>query len=295
MGFSSWTSTLSAASVLQQSYTGRDQKEIFSSRRLATDMDPSHITLRESRDSEQNPETVPIIIGVDVTGSMGFIAETLVRQQLGNFVQSMVDANIVPGPQVMVMGIGDASCDSAPLQVSQFEPDVRMLEQLSRVYLEGGGGGNNEESYHLPWFFAATRTAIDSFEKRDKKGYLFTIGDEPPANHVISAAELRNVFGPGEYRDYTMAELFEMASEKYHVYHIIVEQGSYARFGGGHAQTAWRELIGRRAIFLDDYTKLADVIRNIIAIREHGIDATTIVAESVDDKTKHTMQRALID
>ena len=74
-----------------------------------------------------------------------------------------------------------------------------------------------------------------------------------------------------------------------------MEQGSYARFSINRAQTAWRELIGRRAIFLDDYTKLADVIRNIIAIREHGVDATAIVAESVDDKTKHTMQRALID
>ena len=79
----------------------------------------------------------------------------------------------------MAMAIGDAECDRAPLQVTQFEADIRLADQLRELWIEGGGGGNRGESYHLPWAFAAMRTSTDCFERRGRKGYLFTIGDEP--------------------------------------------------------------------------------------------------------------------
>ena len=34
------------------------------------------------------------------------------------------------------------------------------------------------ESYELALYFAAYKTSCDAWEKRQKKGYLFTLGDE---------------------------------------------------------------------------------------------------------------------
>src|SRR5690606_25429877 len=115
------------------------------------------------------------------TGSMGEIAGILAREGLGTLVESILDRKPVSDPHIMVMGVGDSSCDHAPLQASQFEPDIRVAEQLKNIYLEGGGGGNRHESYTLPWYFAAEKTDIDCV-KHGKKGIIFTFGDEecPP-------------------------------------------------------------------------------------------------------------------
>ena len=57
-------------------------------------------------------------------------------------------------------------CDSAPLQVGQFESSDELLDKwLTNIYFEAGGGGNGGESYALAWYFAALKTATDSMEK----------------------------------------------------------------------------------------------------------------------------------
>ena len=126
-------------------------------------MDPSKITLRESCDSVDNPNSVPIILGLDVTGSMGRYAELIAKKYLPDLMTAIIERSPVADPHLMFMGIGDARMnDSAPLQVSQFEADIRILESLREIYLEGGGGGNSNESYDLAWYFGANKTKIDS-------------------------------------------------------------------------------------------------------------------------------------
>ena len=114
-------------------------------------LNPKGIKVRESRDSAINPESNAIIVGIDVTGSMGMIAEALAREGLGVLFNEILNRKPVSDPHVMFMAIGDANCDSAPLQVSQFECNDAVIEQLTDIYLEGRGGGNDFESYNLPW------------------------------------------------------------------------------------------------------------------------------------------------
>lgn len=38
--------------------------------------------------------------------------------------------------QFMIMGIGDLAYDSAPIQISQFESDIRIAEQLTKSTLK---------------------------------------------------------------------------------------------------------------------------------------------------------------
>lgn len=254
---------------------GKDRATVFASRHLSADLDPSKIAVRESVDSPANPNSTPIIVALDVTGSMGEIPHQLIQGNLGTLMEELLARRPVADPHLMFMGVGDVVCDRAPLQATQFEADIRIAEQLRAIYLEGGGGGNACESYQLPWYFAATKTSIDSVAKRGKKGYLFTLGDEePPA--ALTADQIKKVFGSKAGRDYTSEELLAMAERNYHVFHIIVEQGSHYRHSGEAVRRKWTKLLGQRAIGLSDYTKLAEVIVATIQANE-GVDHASVV------------------
>lgn len=242
----------------------------FASRSIKKELDPKGVKWRESRDSADNPLSSAIIVGIDVTGSMGMLAEALAIKGLGTLFQSILDEKPVPDPHVMFMAIGDAHCDQAPLQVSQFEADNRIVEQLTQLWLEGGGGGNNSESYHLPWYFASQHTSIDCFEKRGRKGYLFTAGDESTPTPLLRG-EIARFIGDTPQNDYSAEQLLRMAQEKYHVFHIIIEEGNYARTALDSVQVAWRKLMGQNALSLKDHTKLADGIVAIIKANEEAL------------------------
>ena len=131
---------------------------------------PSKALLRESRDSTSNPNSLPVIIALDVTGSMRTIPHSLVKEGLPNMVGNMIQRGVTD-PAILFLGIGDHTCDDAPLQVGQFESGDEELDLwLTRTWLEGHGGGNNGESYLLAWYFAAKHTITDAWEKRGQKG-----------------------------------------------------------------------------------------------------------------------------
>lgn len=277
--YTSYSSTLSTKSTAQ----------IFTSNQINEALDPRHITVRESRDSVQNPNATPIIIASDVTGSMGMISDHIIRSGLGTLVQEIIDRQPVQDPQICCMAIGDIFYDRAPLQVTQFEPDVGITTQLEQMFLEGGGGGNRSESYQLPWYFATFHTSTDHYELRGEKGYLFTIGDEevPP---TLEKAQLARI-GITVQQDYTTEELYKMVSEKYHTFHIIVEQGSHMRHRPHEVRSSWKELMGDHAIQLRDYTKLSEVVVSVIQINE-GADRHAVI-DSWDAATQPVVAHAV--
>jgi len=270
---------------------GKSTSAVFSSRGLKDPLNPAKIVLRESRDSVDNPNSTPIIIALDVTGSMHSIPDAMVRNGLGVLFKEIYERRPVSDPHIMFMGVGDvAARDTAPLQVSQFEADIRIAEQLTDLFLEGGGGGNSCESYTLPWHFAAMKTSVDSIIKRNKKGYIFTIGDEEPPKAVL-ASHFEKVYGPGEWGDLTTEQILAMAQRSYHVFHIMVEEGSHMRSYGAETARAWTDLLGQRAMRLADHTKLAEVIVSAIQVTE-GAD-TAAVAKSWSGDTSLVVAKAI--
>ena len=147
----------------QRNIKGRERVEdIYRARRINPNLDPHGIKVRESCDSYDNPNSTPIIIGLDVTGSMGFILDNMAREGLRDLATDIYNKKPISDPHLMFMGIGDVKYDRAPLHVTQFEADIRIAEQLTQIYLEKGGGGNSCESYTLPWWFAAMHTKTDN-------------------------------------------------------------------------------------------------------------------------------------
>ena len=198
--------------------TSSSANEIFKNRKINPKLDPKFIASRLSCDSEDHPDSTPIIIGLDVTGSMGYLAERIAKDGLHETMMKLFSTKPVRDPQVLFAAIGDC-CDSAPLQVTQFESDIRIAEQLLQLWLEGRGG-DGPEDYPLLWYFATRHTTTDRYEKRHKKGYLFTIGDND-CHQSLQSSGLRKVFGE-VHEDVMSVDLAKEASEKYRLFHISI-------------------------------------------------------------------------
>lgn len=258
-----------------RSTVDKSTSEIYKSSSLNNELNPKDILVRESRDSVDNPNSTAIIVGLDVTGSMGMIADSIARDGLGTLFEEILNRKPVSDPHLMFMALGDAAYDRHPLQVSQFEADARIIEQLTNIYLERGGGWNSTESYDLPWYFAATHTAIDCLEKRNKKGYLFTFGDEE-APLGLTTAQIKNIIGDDLQDNLNSKDILEMAQRMYHVFHIVIEEGSHARTRLDSVLNSWNNLIGQNVIRLSDYTKLSEVIVSTIQVIE-GLNKEEVV------------------
>ena len=255
---------------------GKTTQEVFAARTMKDDMDPAKISVRESRDSADNPNSTPIILALDVTGSMGIIADNLARDGLGTLVTEILGRKPVSDPHIMVMGVGDADYDRCPLQVSQFEADIRIAEQLKNIYLEHGGGGNDSESYTLPWYFAARKTDVDCV-KHGRKGLLFTFGDEE-CPKTLTAAQIKSVTGDTVQGDLKTKDLLAMVQQKYDVFHVVVEQGNHARSYRSEVYNSWNDVLPQgHVIPLSDYTKAAEVVVSVMQVNA-GKDPKAVVA-----------------
>ena len=242
-------------------YASKSAGEIFTQNALRMaheSMNPNGVLFREARDSEVHPNTVPIILGLDVTGSMGHIPHELIKEGLPKLMGGIIQGG-VPDPALLFLGIGDHECDRYPLQVGQFESGDEELDMwLTRTYIEGGGGGNAGESYLLAWYFAAFHTKTDAFEKRGQKGLLFTVGDEPGLK-TLPASAIKEIMGQGQ-QTYTHLELLAEAQKRYDVYHISVLHSGQAI----DADVDWKELLGQNCLSIHDHKEIPNVIKKII-------------------------------
>lgn len=292
MGSSSWTAdTRTAYASRSAKSVNKSRSELFQSRSIRKDFNPKNIVMRESVDSEANPQSTPIIVGLDVTGSMGMIAEHIAKQGLGTLIESIIDTKPVTDPHIMMMAIGDINYDDAPLQVTQFEADITIADQLEDLWLEGGGGGNQFESYDLPWLFAARKTKTDAWDKRGQKGYVFTIGDELPPKATDHKVLNENI-GLSEQQNMTTNDMLESAQERYNVFHIIVEEGSYARSRPNIVREQWTDLLGKRAVMLKNYRHLSEVITSVILVQEGG-NPEDAIAQWQDKSVRESVEYAL--
>ncbi len=264
MGGGNWTNK-DWDNYASKNVRGMSTSNIYKSNNIAEEFDPSKIVIRESFDSIEHPSSTPIIIGLDVTGSMGGLLQ-VVAEKLGDLVGEILERNPVTDPQIMFMAIGDSYGrggnyhDEAPLQVTQFESDIRIAEQLTKLWFEQGGWGNGFESYPLAWYFAANKTKIDSFDKRGEKGFIFTIGDDSYPSK-ITKEEIKRVFGDDVEADLSIEEIIAQVNRKYEVFHLCMKQG------GSHREKdaiKWKGLLGERAIIVSDYSKIPEIMISII-------------------------------
>lgn len=267
-------------------------EQIFTSHGMAPEFDPSKIKLpREALDSALSPHSRAMIFAEDVTGSMGKYLLGLIQTQYPRLFKEILQRYSF-NPHIMFMGVGDVEAgDTAPLQVTQFESDLRMLEQLEKIWLEKRGGRNPYESYILPWYFAGKYCKLDCFDKRGEKGFLFTFGDEEPTPS-LSSWELRTVFGDRpelDTRSVSATDCLEMASEKFYCYHIILHGSNYTECD----MRKWYGLLGGHACDLSDYDCLPDLVCAIIDMYE-GCSKTEAIEKIESANARYVVRNALM-
>lgn len=302
---SRWTQRSFDSYAAATGYTTAQRDEVFSHNfnprldpaimRVGGEGPRSGLQLRESCDSDINPNSTPIILALDVTGSMGEVAQQIAQTELPKLMRGIHENRVVEDPHIMFMGFDDVHVmDHAALQVSQFEPDIRIVEQLRDMWLTSKGGGNGSESYDLPWYFAAKYTYTDSFAKRGNKGLLFTFGDEPAPFQKMSDRQLKSVFGPGNYEAVTPQQCLKMAQEKYDVFHIHCTHDRQVRsYGDLEAVATWTKMLGNNLLVLTDTSKLTELVLATIEIH-HGADINTVINySSCPDVLTTAFQNAL--
>lgn len=231
-------------------------------------LDPSGLKFRESRDNAEHPNASAILISLDVTGSMGAVVRGI-HADLPRLHELLLGQHSVSDPQILFAAVGDATCDKVPLQVGQFESDNRMDQNLEHLILEGGGGGQKTESYELMLYVAARHTALDCWEKRKHKGYLFIIGDEM-AYPAVSRQQVMKLVGSDIGSDVPLDRIVAEAKQRYHVYFILPGGASY----GGDAQVLgfWREHLGKDAVvILQSPEDTSDCIAQLIGAKEAAL------------------------
>lgn len=300
MGFSNWSD---AAYQARQTYRQQTKQSAFTYDQQARNsgikqvhpqMNP-HGVMRESRDSQEHPNSVAIAVIFDVTGSMGNIPRVL-QTKLGKLMRLLVQKGYIEHPQVLFGAVGDANCDVVPLQIGQFESGLEMDDDLGKIFLEGGGGGQVHESYELALYFMARHTGIDCYDKRGKKGYLFTIGDEKPYP-AVSRPQVHKYIGDRFLRELRTEQIVSEIQQRYEHFHIIPTQTAHGQ--NAEVQERWRQLLGERLLLLDDEAAVCETIALAIGLCEGtvfdpGQGADDLIGAGYDATAATTAATALV-
>lgn len=233
--------------------------------------------VREARDSDEHPNSLPAAIFFDETGSMGSVPVELQKRLPA--VHGLLQRSGVEDPQILIgaYGDGDLGTEVASLQAGQFESDNKADEDLDNLYLEGNGGGNGHETAALAWWYIARYGQTDAWDKRSKKGYIVTIGDETTGGVTPQMAE-RYVQDKdhGLQAAMTPAEVVAFASERWEIFHLIINNWSAQAQGSVDHYT---KLLGDHAIVLQSHENVAEVIASLIAVNEGVADLDDVLAD----------------
>ena len=253
-------------------------QNMFTKRGLDESLDIKN-KIRECCDTEEHPNTIPVILALDVTGSMGDACKR-VAQSLNVIMTDLYSK--FKDIEFMVMAIGDLAYDDAPIQASQFESDIRIAEHTDKVWFEAGGGGNLFESYTAAWFVGVNCCKLDCWQ-RGKRGIIITLGDEP-LNPYLPWSNLKDSIG-GQFNiteDVLTADLYKQVTELYDVYHIAVNDPATAYSSYATSiQNTWGKLLGDNL----KVSTLKSLPQTIVACISNSVDSS----DSVSFETAQTI------
>lgn len=294
MGGGSWNATSYAANTQSKiasgtsfGYTRQTKTSSRTDWKAHEDLDPKRLAgqgspfvgqpVRESRDNADHPNALPIAVAFDGTGSMGRVP-TVTQEKLKTLFGLMLRQGYAEDPQVLIACYGDAYTDRVPLQVSQFEDDNRIDDNLDKLFIEGNGGGNGGESMALAWYYLAAHTATDAWDKRKKKGYAFFVADE--VSHDVLPSQVTDIVGVGEplLADLSVEGLAKAVQEKWDVRILVIDNLSAQMQG---SVKFYEKLFGKdHVLVVEDPDSVTETIALAIGALEGNID---IDADAEDD------------
>lgn len=280
MGGGSWTTDSYKANTGAKISAGRtfgysDSTRTSSNPVPHEDLDPLKVFSKgyiESRDSDDHPNSLPIVLGLDQTGSMGGVPRNLQKRLPG--VQDLLTIRgYVEDPQIAIAAYGDLYCDPVrtAIQFSNFESDNRIDENIDNLLLMGMGGGNGGETLS-GILYAMTKVRSDSWEKRQKKGYAFFVADEISLD--LTAEKVRQAMGDNQpTAPLDMEGLVKEVSKQWEVFILLIDNWASQIQG---SEKFYTELFGKKNVLvLEDPDSVPETIALTIGLREGTLDGSS--------------------
>jgi hypothetical protein len=165
----------------------------------------------------------------------------IIYDKLPMFYGQLMINQYVQDPALSFCAIGDATCDSTPLQVTEFGQGHSLDQLLNKVYLEGGGGGNITESYELAAYFYLKHSDVS----QAALPYMFITGDEAFYDKV-SKDHIKEVIGSHVQKDADSKKMFDELKKKYNLFLL------HKPYSESHANskiiTKWQNTLGKEHI-----------------------------------------------
>ena len=236
MGYGNYS--YEAHQTIAQARTSLPRQEVFKQTRCHPLMDPHGIRLRESRDAAAHPRSLAIAFALDVTGSMGAIPEQLAKRELPTFMKTLPTAGS-PTPR---------SCSWPSATPPATRPRCRWASSSPppRRWTSGSPGATSKEeaaegeprATSSALYFAARHTALDCWEKRQQRGYLFLTGDENPYP-AVSRLQVDHLLGDSLVGDLPLAATVQEVSRTFEPFFLIPDLKRRTR-----CERTWRAVLG---------------------------------------------------
>lgn len=195
----------------------------------------------------------PLIIGVDVTGSMQrwpfeiFDRLPLLYQTLSQYR---------PDLEVCFVAIGDTRCDRWPMQCTTFAKGFELDQNLKALHGEGGGG-DAPESYGVFAQWVNTHVHADNAERP----FLIVFGDAPMHDKVMEG-EVRHVLGDEIPQALDATTVWHQVSRKWNTWFLRRPGGTK----GDATDKQWASAIGaQQIVHMDDEQRAVDYALGLIA------------------------------
>jgi len=218
----------------------------------------------------------PIIVCVDVTGSMGDWTKVIWDKMPMFYGQIMMQAYL-DDPAIMFAAVGDACDGPAPLQVTPFGYGGEIDTNLKKLWTFQAGGGNEKESYDLAAFYFNKK--VNFTHPSPAKPFLFITGDEGLYS-TINPDWVREKLGMDIEGSPSVHTIFRELRAKYHVFFICKQYSISSKRGAIRRQ--WESLVGAESILdLEDPRAVVDVMLGAIAVRSGARTVDSYMADMV--------------
>lgn len=202
----------------------------------------------------------PVIIVLDVTGSNTEHAKT-VYDKMPMFYGNLKQKGYLDDFDISFCAVGDAYCDTYPLQAGSFAKGTELDSWIKKIVLEGGGGGQVTESYELMAYYLYHNTRFQD----GARPIVFFIGDEKPYEQVEkSQAE---EYGLPEPEGNTNAFALLRNKVKDNIYMLLTPYHSYGSCVNDEIEAAWKKLMPKEHVIkITAQKSIMDVMLGIISM-----------------------------
>lgn len=203
----------------------------------------------------------PLIIWVDVTGSMGDWPATIFSK-LPYLDHEIKTEYLGADAEVCFGAVGDSHSDKYPLQVQPFTKGTDMAKKLEALVIEGNGGGQIKESYELAALYTLHNIHVP---KAVEKPVVIFIGDEM-AYDSVTAAVAQSQAKVTLRGNITTKAIFDSLKESFSPYLILKPYNLGESPTNIEVEKFWADMLGRdRLAYLGDAGRVVDVIFGILA------------------------------